>query len=139
MNEKDYKKLTKENKKIVDLFTHWLKNQNLSNKTMNSHLFNVDLFINEYLMDYQFVNPVKGIAYIDDFMEDFFVRKCMWSNANSMKTTAASLKKFYQCLADHGKISDKDLNFVKTLIKNNIDFWIETVEEYNKFDEDEWF
>ena len=139
MNEKDYKKLTKENKKIVDLFKHWLKNQNLSNKTMNSHLFNVDLFINEYLIDYQFVNPVKGIAYINDFMEDFFVRKCMWSNASSMKTTAASLKKFYQCLADHGKISEKDLNFVKTLIKNNIDFWIETVEEYNNFDEDEWF
>lgn len=139
MNEKDYKKLTKENKKIVDLFTHWLKNQNLSNKTMNSHLFNVDLFINEYLIDYQFVNPVKGIAYIDDFMEDFFVRKCMWSNASSVKSTAASLKKFYQCLAHNGKILAKDFDFVKELIKDNMDFWVENVTDYNNFDENEWF
>ena len=139
MNEEDYKKLEKENKKLLELFKRWLKNQNLSNKTMNSHLFNADLFINDYLIYYQFVNPIKGIVYIDDFMEDFFVCKCMWSNANSMKSTAASLKKFYQCLADNGKISDKDLNFVKELIKNNIDFWIENVEDYNNFDEDEWF
>ncbi len=139
MNEKEYQKLAKENQKLLELFKHWLNAQNLSNKTIHNHLFNAEFFINKYLLDYQFVAPIEGISLIEDFMEDFFVRKCMWSNVSSIKSTAASLKKFYQCLAENGKMSDKDLNSVKEIIKDNMDFWIENVTDYNNFDEDEWF
>ena len=103
MKKEDYQKLETENQKLLELFKQWLKAQNLSSKTIRNHLFNAELFINEYLIYHQLVNPIEGISFIEDFMEDFFVRKCMWSNASSVKSTAASLKKFYQCLAHNGK------------------------------------
>lgn len=139
MKKEDYQKLETENQKLLELFKQWLKAQNLSSKTIRNHLFNAELFINEYLIYHQLVNPIEGISFIEDFMEDFFVRKCMWSNASSVKSTAASLKKFYQCLAHNGKILAKDFDFVKELIKDNMDFWVENVTDYNNFDENEWF
>ena len=37
------------------------------------------------------------------------------------------------------KILAKDFDFVKELIKDNMDFWVENVTDYNNFDENEWF
>ena len=50
----------------------------------------------------------EGVTMLGDFLGDFFIRKCMWSTPATVKTTATSLKKFYKCMAEHGKIEKKD-------------------------------
>ena len=32
----------------------------------------------------------------------FFIRRCMCSTPSTVKGTAASIKKFYKCMLDHG-------------------------------------
>ena len=62
------------------------------------------------------------------------IRKCMWSTPATVKTTATSLKKFYKCMAEHGKIEKKDYDYVCHDIKESMAYWQECCAEYNNPD-----
>lgn len=68
---------------------------------------------------------------LGDFLRDYFIRKCMWSTPSTVKTTAASLKKFYNCMAEYGKIEKKDYDYVCRDIKESMEYWQESCESYN--------
>lgn len=76
----------------------------------------------------------EGVTMLGDFLGDFFIRKCMWSTPASVKTTAASLKKFYKSMSDHGKIEKKDYDYVCRDIKESMAYWQECCAEYNNPD-----
>ena len=46
----------------------------------------------------------EGISMLDEYLGNFFIRKCMWSTPANIKTNATSIKKFYKCMLEHGKI-----------------------------------
>ena len=58
----------------------------------------------------------------------------MWSTPASVKTTAASLKKFYKSMSDHGKMEKKDYDYVCRDIKESMAYWQECCAEYNNPD-----
>ena len=41
------------------------------------------------------------------FLDDYYMRKCTGTEG-TRKEMAASIKKFYRCMKDHGKISEED-------------------------------
>ena len=106
------------------LFQEDLENAGLKQKTIYNHLSNVDLFI----------TMEEGVTMLGDFLGDFFIRKCMWSTPATVKTTAASLKKFYKSMAEHGKIEKKDYDYVCRDIKESMEYWQECCAEYNNPD-----
>ncbi len=61
----------------------------------------------EYEQKYDEIRE-RNVAYLDEFCEDrindflgeFFIRKCMWSTPGTIKRTAASIKKFYKFMPD---------------------------------------
>ena len=55
----------------------------------------------------------------------------MWSTAGNLKTTATSIKKFYQCMLELGHIDQEHYDELQSTIKDNMDIWIEEIEEYN--------
>ena len=102
--DKKYEEVVKINEKYLVEFEKWLKEQKLSEKTIRNHVNNVDLYINDYLNYYDFNEMKQGCYDIDGFLGDWFICKCMWSTAYSVKTTAASIKKFYCCMSEFGYV-----------------------------------
>lgn len=72
-----------------------------------------------------------GTSHLDMFLGFFFIRKCMWSTPATVKSTAASIKKFYKCMLDHNKIKKSHYDFLCDDIKENMQQWQEDCAAYN--------
>ena len=75
----------------------------------------------------------KGVSGLDMFLGWFFIRKCMWSTPGTIKSTAASIKKFYKCMPDN-KIDEKDYKLLCDDIKENMEEWQYDCAMYNDLD-----
>lgn len=140
--EKECEKIRAINNELLDVFENDLTAAGLSSKTIRSHLSNVDFYINEYLLR-EDAHPMEdGVGTIDDFLGYFFIRKCMWSTPSTIKGTAASIKKFYKCMLDHGKIEKNKYDELCSEIKEGMPQWQSDCAMYNDPDADdpfEWF
>ena len=138
----EYKEKVAENERnnqtYLKEFELWLKEKGLSNKTIRNHVSNADFYINDYLNYYDAISMEDGIVEVGIFFSDFFIRKCMWSTGNATKTTAASLKKFYQCMMEKGHIPEEKYKYLCDIIKNELNDWVQSVERYNNIDDDEF-
>ena len=132
--ELELEKNIKRNKKFINEFEKWLIAQKLGKKTIRKHLDNIDLFINDYVNYYEVTKMKDGISKVYSFLNDWFIRKCSWSSVTSIKETAASIKKFYQCMSEKGYVSSEDYKFLCRMIKDNMDNFIDSLMEY----EGEW-
>jgi len=137
--EKECNKIRKDNEKYLAAFRYSLEESGLSTKTINSHLGNVDFYINEFLMRYEPTPMIKGCHSIGAFLGDFFIRKCMWSTPNNIKTTAASIKKFYKCMLDAGEINKTKYDDLCETIKRDMEEWQEDCRRFDNLDEDDLF
>jgi len=137
--DKKLEKHVKRNEKFLSEFEVWLNKKRLSPKTIRKHLSNADLYINNYLCYYNFYKMEEGTHEVNMFLSDWFIRKCLWSSVNSVRETAASIKKFYQCMNELGYVSDDDYNFLYTTIKDNMDIYLELMTEYDNICYEDYF
>lgn len=131
--EMNQKKNVERNKKFLEEFKEYLILNKLSDKTIRNHLSNVELYINDYLNYYGVSKMEDGCHEIGMFLGDWFIRKCMWSTATSIKSTASSIKKFYKCMNELNYVSKEDYKYLCDTIKKHINDWIDEVNEYNNF------
>ena len=90
------KKIKERNYLLLDLFKDDLIQSGLKDKTISRHLSNVEFYINEFLL-YRDAYPMEeGLNMLDDYLGDFYIRKCLWSTPGNIKSTAASIKKFFE-------------------------------------------
>ena len=136
---KEMNENAKRNEKYLKEFENWLNKKGLVNKTIKKHLNNTDLFINDYLNYYDITKAEDGLGEVFMFLDDWFIEKCMWSSRNSLKETAASLKKFYQYMSENNYVGVNDYKETFDFIKNNMDDLLEHVDEFYNFDEDDYF
>ena len=129
--EEKMKNNQKENKKYIKEFEEWLKKKNLTPKTIKNHVSNTELYIEDFLNYYDASSMEEGCYRIEDFLGDWYIRKCMWSTAGNLKTTATSIKKFYQCMLELGHIDQEHYDELQSTIKDNMDIWIEEIDAYN--------
>lgn len=109
--EKELNKNNKRNEKYMNEFSDWLKKQNLSSKTINKHINNVYLYINDYLNYYEVTKMEDGVNMAYDFFNDCFIRKCVCVTNNLLKETTVSVKKFYHCMSEKGYVDTEGYNF----------------------------
>ena len=135
MDEKDYeeqiKALEKRNQKLLDVFHDDLKARGFTNRTINRHLDNVDFYINIYLPREGVYRAEEGVEMIGSFLGYFFIYKCMWSTPASIKSTAASIKKFYKSMLDHGYIEKGAYEYFCNVIKENMEEWQSSCAAFN--------
>lgn len=132
--ERECDKIRQTNEELLTLFEEELQNSGLSAKTVRRHLSNADFYINEYLLR-EGPRPMEdGITELDMFLGFFFIRKCMWSTPGTIKSTAASIKKFYKCMMNHGKIRKDDYAYLCDDIKENMEQWQTDCAVYNDSD-----
>ena len=121
--EKECNRIREENEEYLSLFEADLKKSGLSSKTINRHLSNVYFYINEYILREEPRPMSDGTDMLDMFLGYFFIRKCMWSTPGTIKSTAASIKKFYKCMVDNGKVDVSDYEYLCSEIKENMEQW----------------
>ena len=124
-------KIRESNRKLLDDFAIWLQQSGLSRKTINKHTQNIDFYINEFLLYEDAEEPPEGIYSVNMFLGYWFIKKAMWSSAASIKSNAASLKKFYAFLHERGLVSQDDLALLKETIKKRMPEWLATLARYN--------
>ena len=131
----DYDKKVEENRKrnekYIKEFEKWLNEKGLVKKTIRKHLNNVDLYINDFLNYYDITKVEDGVNLVYSFLDGWFIEKCLWASKNSLKGTAASIKKFYQYMSENNYVSVVDYKDMCSFIKENMD---EFLDEVDKFD-----
>ena len=117
------KKIKERNYLLLDLFKDDLIQSGLKDKTISRHLSNVEFYINEFLL-YRDAYPMEeGLYVLDDYLGDFYIRKCLWSTPGNIKSTAASIKKFYKSMLVHGEIDKEGYHDLCSLIKDSMEVW----------------
>lgn len=134
-DDKEYKEkcdaIRSANADLLDIFEKDLTDAGFSERTIRSHLANVSFYLNTFLLS-EDIHPMEdGVGMMDMFLGDFFIRKCMWSTPGNIKTTAASIKKFYKCMLDHNRIPKKDYEYLCSEIKTGMPIWQEDCEQFN--------
>lgn len=121
------------NKICLEEFKEDLLTAGLKENTIKRHLQNVNFYINTFLLREEALEMICGTGYfcIDDFLGSFFIRKCMWSTPKTIKSNAASIKKFYKSMYQRKYIDKSDYSELTETIKDNMDFWLEDCESYN--------
>ncbi len=135
MDYDDYNKVCDEirakNNEYLDIFEQALVADGLKESTIKRHLSNIDFYINRFLLYWEPLTMDYGMERIDSFLGDFFIRKCMWSTPGNIKSTAASIKKFYKCMVDHGIVKKKDYEFLCSEIRDGMETWQADCASYN--------
>ena len=115
--EKKCEEVRRINDKCLKMFEEDMSR--LSAKTIRRHLNIVDFFINGYLLLYEPLTIEDGLSRVWDFLDDYYLRKCAGTEG-TRKEMAASIKKFYRCMKDHGKISETSFDILCDDIKEII-------------------
>jgi site-specific recombinase XerD len=129
--EIECERIRESNGKLLADFEDWLREANLADQTISKHIENIDFYINEYLLYEDAVEPQDGVSDVSMFLGYWFIRKAMWASASSIKSNAASLKKFYTFLHDRGAVSQDDLDSLKETIKEEMPEWLATLARYD--------
>jgi len=129
--EIECEKIRESNEGLLDDFSTWLRRSGLSSKTIKKHTENVDFYINEFLLYEDAQEPQEGVHSVGMFLGYWFIKKAMWASAASIKSNAASLKKFYTFLQERGLVSEDDLDLMKETIKEEMPEWLATLARYD--------
>ncbi len=126
------------NQPILEAFQTSLEQARLADKTINSHLENIDFFT-EFLVYYE---PLKRLdetdeADISSFLLDWFPRKAMWASESSIKSNLASFKKFFDWMGQTGRMPPETVAEILTTLKEERDEFLGAVEAYEQLLE-EW-
>lgn len=127
--EKQCKAIRNQNYELLELFEEDLKG--LTANTKKRHLQNVEFYLNDYLLYADAIPYDEGAERLDEYLGYFFIRKCMWSTPASIKSTATSIKKFYKCMLEHGKLEKDKYDFLCWDLKDNMEQWQADCEQYN--------
>ena len=117
-------------------FIEWLKNKGLTDRTINNHIANVDFYINHYLCYYDVQDVRQGCYKISRFLGDWFIRKALWSSCANIKSSAASIKKFYKLMLENNVINQEDYNELCETIKDEMPDWLDEMSRYDNMAED---
>ena len=137
--EKECKVIREINKTYLAGFEKWLKNKGLAEKTINKHVFNIDVYINNFLLYYDALDVRRGCHEIYSYLGDWFIRKTMWSSCSSIKSTAASMKKFYAFLLENNVVEEKDYITVIETIKDEMPEWLDEMKRYDEMSAEDYY
>ena len=128
--EEKCKTICQNNIKLLEDFYAWLKVKRLTDQTIRVHINNIDLFINHFLLYEDAYEAKDGVGEVNEFFDDWFIRKTTWSTINQIKANVASLKKFYIFMFEKGEIEQEDLDDLRDTIKEEMPNWITAMKQY---------
>lgn len=134
--DKRQERLIAVNNKLISEFKKRLKANKISKRTIEMHSSNIELYGNDYLINYEEKDLIDGYCYIGSFLGSRFIRKCIWASETSMKQYITSLKKFSSWMLEASKLDQDNYNNLIAIIKEGKDDWLETIRKYDDPDTD---
>ena len=129
--ENECNKIRETNAGLLELFEKNLAAQGLSGRTIRRHMSNADIYINDFLL-HDDIHPMEnGVHMLNGYLGDFFIRKDLSSTPGAIRTAAASIKKFYRCMLEHGKIKKEDYDRLCWEIHDEMELWQEECAAFN--------
>ena len=126
--------IQKENEEKIKKFEKFLIKNGLSQRTINNHVSNVDMLINQYL-SYEELRPEE----IDEFFLDSFfmwcVEKWIYNTAAGFSSAFPSILIFYEHLNKENKV--KNIKDVFKVCRKR-DFYLEEYNSHEKLLDEEW-
>ena len=132
--EKACTSIREQNEKLIDEFAEWLERRGLSDATVGRHCGNIEFYVNHYLLYEDAMEAKDGVGRIGMFLGYWFIRKAMWASEASIKSSAASLKKFYTFMLEKGEVDGEDVADLKETIKEEMPMWLATLSRYDNPD-----
>ncbi len=129
--EDDCKTIREANKLLLNEFEVRLKSSSLSKNTIDTHISNVEFYVNEYLLYEDATEAKDGVNAVGMFLGYWFIKKAMWASKSSIKSNATSLNKFYTFMHEKSLIDKEDLSDLKETIKKGMPEWLATLERYD--------
>jgi intergrase/recombinase len=123
--------IREENETLLDEFAEWLEQKNLTQKTIRRHTYNVDFYINVFLLYEDAIKAKNGAGFIGMFLGYWFIRKAMWASQAQIKSNAASIKKFYTFMQEKGEIKQETLKRLKEMVKEDMPGWLARMRRYD--------
>lgn len=80
-----------------------------------------------------------GLSMAYMFLNDWFIRNCLFATKTSIKENAASIKKFYQCMSEKKYVDIEEYKFLCKTINNNMDEFLASLEEFNNCTDEYYF
>jgi site-specific recombinase XerD len=139
--EEESHRIRAENEILLKDFDKWLSDKGLAKSTINRHRENMDFYLNHFLLYSDPEEAAGGVALVDGFLGWWFISKAAWATKASIKSNAASLKKFYTFMYERGEIEKEDLDLLKHDIREYMPEWLATLSRYDDPDvdfEDVW-
>ncbi|MCO8297446.1 recombinase [Tetragenococcus halophilus] len=129
----EIEKISKHNEQLLAEFQQSLIDKQLSSQTIRKHMFNVDLYINDFLLysDDELLEAKQGPLDITEFFGYWFIREAPSSSVTQMNESIVSLKKFYTFMYERGDIDKDILVYLKETIKEDKDEWISNMIDYD--------
>ena len=136
--EMELEKNIKRNEKFFEIFNIWLQLKKLNKGTINNHIENAKLYINNYLNYHEVTKMEDGVYKVYTFFNDWFIRKCSWASESNLKKEANSIKMFYECMSQSGNINVLEYNKLCKIIDENMDNFVRTLININEYEGEEW-
>lgn len=129
----EIEKISKHNEQLLAEFQQSLMDKQLSRQTIRKHMFNVDLYINDFLLysDDELLEAKQGPLDITEFFGYWFIREAPSSSVTQMNESIVSLKKFYTFMYERGEIDKRTLDDLKETIKEEKPNWMNSMRHYN--------
>ena len=128
--EKECERIREINESYLDIFANDMEGR-FKPRTITRHIHNIAFYLNIYLLHEEPKTIQDGIYMIDFYFGEFFIRKCAWSTPDSIRSNAASIKKFYKCMMEHGEVTQEAYFSLCDEIKELMPEWQELCALYN--------
>lgn len=129
-------RLTEANEEHLAHFTNDLiLKKKMGKKKAHEHADRLRFFGNEYLLNYGEGDLVEGVSSFPSFVGDWFIRKCMWSDASSVEANVESFRLWLRLLEESKWISPEELMNLHQCLDQNLEVWCLRARFYN---DSEW-
>jgi hypothetical protein len=126
------------NAELLDTFEQWLRGQELSAKTIQTHLENLERFAQRYLAgeggDAAISRPADEaqLADVDEFLAGWLPYHTVRPLVGVIRSHMTSLRKFYTCLKETGQMPAEDSEAILALLQNDREYYLQLARDFEE-------
>lgn len=126
------KRLEEANEKIVSGFiNHTVGVKKKGKQRMGKYAEHLQFFANEYLCNYEGIDLLEGLGEFPDFVGNWFIRKCMWSDESSLRENLDAFEAFLGYLEETQQMQKDRLDDLREWIDEERPLYLLRVKYYN--------
>jgi hypothetical protein len=132
--EAKQEQVRKSNLQLYIEFQSWFSSKKPSKSTFLRHINNVDWYLNQYLVYGKPIEASLAATLVPEYLGSWSIQKFVNNSNSALKSSAVSLKKFYEFLLEKGQLDRERYQALCKRIKDGMPAWLESL---HCFDDDD--